>query len=147
MLYTILIFLFIIVSALMTVSILMQSAKGGGLAASFGGAGGGGGVLGPRGAANFFTESHHHSGFALTFFYVWLSDLSGRPTASTAALFSRNCRSREAITQPAALPTAPIQGRSACAGRPRKRLPKRRETNNKFCCWRGGIGRHAILRG
>jgi preprotein translocase subunit SecG len=53
--YTIGVILFVIIAALQTLVILMQSSKGGGLAGSFG-AGGMGAVFGSRGTATFLSK-------------------------------------------------------------------------------------------
>ncbi|HFE64494.1 preprotein translocase subunit SecG [candidate division KSB1 bacterium 4484_188] len=108
--YGILIFLFVLVAVLMTVSILMQSAKGGGLAASFGGMGGGG-VFGPRGAANFLQKATT----VLATLYLLLClmiGLIGRPTAGQSrSVVQQELQKQRQQTQsqPASLPVAPIQ--------------------------------------
>ena len=56
-LYVILIFVHVVASLALIVSVLMQSSKGGGLAGTFGGSGVGGGVFGGRGAAPFLTKA------------------------------------------------------------------------------------------
>jgi preprotein translocase subunit SecG len=61
--YTLLVFLFLLISILMVLVILMQSSKGGGLASSFGGLGGGA-FLGARGTANFLQKSTMFLGVA-----------------------------------------------------------------------------------
>lgn len=57
MLYGILMFVHIVVSILLIVSVLLQSSKGGGLAGTFGGSGMTGGVFGGRGAAPFLMKA------------------------------------------------------------------------------------------
>ena len=57
MLYGFLIFVHVIVSLSLIVSVLLQSSKGGGLAGTFGGSGISGGVFGGRGAAPFLTKA------------------------------------------------------------------------------------------
>ena len=54
---TLMIILFVLVSALMVVVILMQAGKGQGLAGSFGGFGAGGAIFGGRGAATFLSKA------------------------------------------------------------------------------------------
>jgi preprotein translocase subunit SecG len=55
--YTLLIFLYVIVSVALTIVILLQSSKGGGLAGAFGGGGSVGTVFGGRGAATFLSKT------------------------------------------------------------------------------------------
>jgi len=57
MLYSFLIFLFVVTCILLVVVILMQASKGGGLASSFGGMGSAGGILGARGASSFLQKT------------------------------------------------------------------------------------------
>ena len=57
MFYALLIFLHVLVSCGLIVSVLLQSSKGGGLAGTFGGSGITGGVFGGRGAAPFLTKA------------------------------------------------------------------------------------------
>ena len=57
MLYGFLIFVHVIVSLALIISVLMQSSKGGGLAGTFGGSGISGGVFGGRGAAPFLAKA------------------------------------------------------------------------------------------
>ncbi|MEW6701813.1 MAG: preprotein translocase subunit SecG [Bacteroidota bacterium] len=55
--YTILVFISIIVSIMLILVVLLQSSKGGGLAGSFGGAGQFGTVFGTRRTADFLSKS------------------------------------------------------------------------------------------
>ncbi len=57
MLHSLLIFIHVIVSLALIISVLMQSSKGGGLAGTFGGSGVSGGVFGGRGAAPFLAKA------------------------------------------------------------------------------------------
>jgi preprotein translocase subunit SecG len=57
MLHGFLVFLHVLVSILLIVTVLLQSGKGGGLAGTFGGAGVTGGVFGGRGAAPFLAKA------------------------------------------------------------------------------------------
>ena len=57
MFYALLIFLHVLVSFGLIVSVLLQSSKGGGLAGTFGGSGITGGVFGGRGAAPFLAKA------------------------------------------------------------------------------------------
>ena len=57
MLYTLLLFVHIIVSITLVIAVLLQSSKGGGLAGTFGGSGITGGVFGGRGAAPFLVKA------------------------------------------------------------------------------------------
>lgn len=57
MLYGLLIFVHVIVSIALVVTVLMQSSKGGGLAGTFGGSGVSGGIFGGRGAAPFLVKA------------------------------------------------------------------------------------------
>ena len=56
MLYGLILFIHILVSIVLVVSVLLQSSKGGGLAGTFGGTGMSGGVFGGRGAAPFLVK-------------------------------------------------------------------------------------------
>lgn len=122
--YGILIFLFVLVAALMTVSILMQSAKGGGLAASFGGMGGGG-VFGPRGAANFLQKATT----VLATLYLLLClmiGFIGRPAGSqTRSVVQQELQKQQQQTQsqPASLPVAPIQTGKPSQPAPQQQAP------------------------
>jgi len=57
MLYGLLLFVHIIISIALIVTVLLQSSKGGGLAGTFGGTGMTGGVFGGRGAAPFLVKA------------------------------------------------------------------------------------------
>ena len=57
MLYVLLLFVHVIVSIVLVISVLLQSSKGGGLAGTFGGSGIAGGVFGGRGAAPFLVKA------------------------------------------------------------------------------------------
>ena len=57
MFYGILLFLHILVSIALVLSVLLQSSKGGGLAGTFGGSGITGGIFGGRGAAPFLVKA------------------------------------------------------------------------------------------
>jgi len=70
MLYSLLIFLFVIICILLVVVILMQASKGGGLASSFGGMGSSGGILGARGATSFLQKAT--IGLAISFGVICL---------------------------------------------------------------------------
>ncbi|MBN2364741.1 MAG: preprotein translocase subunit SecG [Calditrichaeota bacterium] len=105
--YTLLIFLFVFVAILMTVTILMQSSKGGGLAASFGGAGMGG-VLGPRGAANFLQKATT----VLAILYGLLCliiGFIGRPMEERSSIIQQQMQQEQAAP-PSTLPIAPMEG-------------------------------------
>ena len=56
MLYGLILFLHIVVSVVLVVSVLLQSSKGGGLSGTFGGSGTSGGIFGGRGAAPFLVK-------------------------------------------------------------------------------------------
>jgi len=56
-LYIVLVFVHVVASLALIVTVLMQSSKGGGLAGTFGGSGVTGGVFGGRGAAPFLTKA------------------------------------------------------------------------------------------
>ncbi len=106
--YSFLIFLFVLVALLMTISILMQSSKGGGLAASFGGMGAGG-VFGPRGAANFLQKATT----VLATLYILLClviGLIGRPSSERQSVIQRELQKQQQQEVPAAnIPVAPIE--------------------------------------
>ena len=105
--YTVLIFLFVIVAILMTISILMQSSKGGGLAASFGGMGGGG-VFGPRGAASFLQKAT--TILAVVYAVLCLViGLIGRPTATRTSVIQQQMQKQRQVAE-SPLPVAPIEG-------------------------------------
>jgi preprotein translocase subunit SecG len=107
--YTVLIFIFVIVASLMTLAILMQSSKGGGLAASFGTLGGMGGVLGPRGAANFLQKATT----ILAILYgatCLLIGFIGRPTgADSGSVIQRELQRQQQQQSGIPLPVAPTE--------------------------------------
>ena len=85
MLYGLLIFVHVIVSLLLIVSVLLQSSKGGGLAGTFGGSGGmGGGVFGGRGAAPFLTKATTVCAILFMLTSLSLNFVSSSPTANSA---------------------------------------------------------------
>lgn len=57
MIHGLLLFLHIVASIVLVISVLLQSSKGGGLSGTFGGAGISGGVFGGRGAAPFLVKA------------------------------------------------------------------------------------------
>ncbi len=105
--YTILIFLFVLVAILMTITILMQSSKGGGLAASFGGLGSSG-VLGPRSAASFLQKATT----ILATLYLLLCLIIGwvgRPSeGARQSVIQREMQKEQQQQQAAPLPVAPM---------------------------------------
>lgn len=105
--YTLLIFLFVLVAILMTITILMQSSKGGGLAASFGGMGMGG-VLGPRGAANFLQKAT--TILAISYGVLCLViGFVGRPGAEErGSVIQQQMQQQQEQSAPAQLPIAPL---------------------------------------
>jgi preprotein translocase subunit SecG len=106
--YSFLLFLFILISLLMTVAILMQSSKGGGLAASFGGMGGGG-VFGPRGAANFLQKAT--TVLATLYLLLCLTiGLVGRTTShGSESVLQRELQQQQQTAPESTLPVAPLE--------------------------------------
>lgn len=99
--YTLLLFLFLIVCVLMTVTILLQSSKGGGLAGAFGGGGGQmGAVFGGRGAASFLSKLTT----VLAAIYLLFSFALSKLEATSSEPESLVAKQREEISQgPASL--------------------------------------------
>jgi len=111
MLYSLLLFVHIIVSILLVVSVLMQSSKGGGLAGTFGGSGMSGGVFGGRGAAPFLVKAT--TTCAILFMITSISlNLVGSSTKSESALERVRMESSGVGSEPAVTTEMPLSTES-----------------------------------
>jgi preprotein translocase subunit SecG len=99
MLYGFLLFLHIIVSLGLIMTVLMQSSKGGGLAGTFGGSGITGGIFGGRGAAPFLAKAT--TVFAILFMLTSLSLNYVHPGGSKESVFERTMGPANAGSSPA----------------------------------------------
>ncbi|MHB9028454.1 MAG: preprotein translocase subunit SecG [Candidatus Latescibacterota bacterium] len=116
MLHGFLVFLHVLVSIFLIVTVLLQSGKGGGLAGTFGGAGVTGGVFGGRGAAPFLAKAT--TVFAVLFMLTAISLNFVTPgTRSAGSVIERVApNSPQSGSQPAVtdqMPTAPSQSAPA----------------------------------
>ncbi len=84
MLYSLILFIHVIVSIALVISVLLQSSKGGGLAGTFGGSGMTGGIFGGRGAAPFLVKAT--TTFAVLFMItsISLNFISNTSTSESA---------------------------------------------------------------
>ena len=117
MLYGFLLFVHLVVSVGLVVSVLMQSSKGGGLAGTFGGSGITGGVFGGRGAAPFLARAT--TVFAVLFMLTSLSLSYIRPGSSSESVFESTSGSTGTGSAPAVmdeLPFAPADNAAIPAG-------------------------------
>ena len=106
MLYGILIFIHIIVSLGLIVTVLMQSSKGGGLAGTFGGSGITGGIFGGRGAAPFLAKAT--TVFAILFMLTSLSLNYVHPGGSSESVFERTMGPAGTGSSPAVTDEMPV---------------------------------------
>lgn len=106
MFYALLIFLHVIVSCGLIVSVLLQSSKGGGLAGTFGGSGITGGVFGGRGAAPFLTKAT--TVCAILFMLTSLSLNYVRPGEKSESVFERTLMESGIGSEPAVTSEMPI---------------------------------------
>ena len=116
MLYGILLFVHIVVSLILVVSVLLQSSKGGGLAGTFGGSGMTGGVFGGRGAAPLLVKAT--TTCAILFMLTSLSlNLVHKRSGSESAL--NRVRTEESAgfaSEPAVTTEMPISAESPATG-------------------------------
>ncbi|MDH7516172.1 MAG: preprotein translocase subunit SecG [Bacteroidota bacterium] len=105
--FTVLMILIILIGALMTVVILMQSSKGQGLSGAFGGAGGVGTMLGVRRAADVLAKATWVLATAFIFL-IFLINLFFLPTEGTEeSIINRQMQEQPLRTSPQQ--TAPQQ--------------------------------------
>jgi len=84
MVYGLLLFIHIVVSIVLIVSVLLQSSKGGGLAGTFGGSGMTGGIFGGRGAAPFLIKTTTVCAILFMVTSVTLNFVSSKSTPQSA---------------------------------------------------------------
>lgn len=111
MFYGFLLFIHILVSMVLVVSILMQSSKGGGLAGTFGGSGVSGGVFGGRGAAPFLIKVT--TVCAVIFLMTCLSINFIKPSGKMNSVIERTINKTAVPSEPAVqkqMPAAPSSG-------------------------------------
>jgi preprotein translocase subunit SecG len=108
MLYGLLLFIHVLVSLGLIVSVLMQSSKGGGLAGTFGGSGITGGIFGGRGAAPFLSKAT--TVFAILFMLTSLTLNYVHPGSSTASVIERTMSPSSPSSSPAVTSEMPITG-------------------------------------
>ena len=106
MLYALLIFVHIVVSFGLIVTVLLQSSKGGGLAGTFGGSGITGGVFGGRGAAPFLTKAT--TVCAILFMLTSLSLNYVKPGGSSESVLERSLMEGGLGSEPAVTDEMPI---------------------------------------
>ena len=115
MLYGILMFIHIVVSILLVVSVLLQSSKGGGLAGTFGGSGMAGGVFGGRGAAPFLVKAT--TTCAILFMLTSLSlNLVSQRTKTESAIERLGGGSGSVTSEPAVTNEMPVSTETPAAG-------------------------------
>ena len=108
MLYGLLLFIHVVVSLGLIVSVLMQSSKGGGLAGTFGGSGITGGIFGGRGAAPFLSKAT--AVFAIMFMITSLTLNYVHPRGSAESVFERTTSPASPLSSPAVTSEMPIPG-------------------------------------
>jgi len=106
MLYGFLIFIHVVISIALVVSVLLQSSKGGGLAGTFGGSGISGGVFGGRGAAPFLTKAT--TVCAILFMVTSLSLNFVRSSSRDDSVLERTIRESASGSEPAVTSEMPI---------------------------------------
>ena len=111
MLYALLIFVHIVVSFGLIVTVLLQSSKGGGLAGTFGGSGITGGVFGGRGAAPFLTKAT--TVCAILFMLTSLSLNYVKPGRSSESVLERSLMEGGLGSEPAVTDEMPISSETA----------------------------------
>lgn len=113
--YTLLIFLYVLVSIAMTIVILLQSSKGGGLAGAFGGSGAMGTVFGGRGAATFLSKTTTVLATVFLLLSLILSLMSRQTTAARGLVEQERQRQ---VTPTSAIPIVPESPAQAPASVP-----------------------------
>lgn len=122
MIYSILIFIHILICIFLTIAILLQSSKGGGLAGAFGGSGMGA-VFGGRGAAPMLSKLT--IGLATVFMVLSLAlGIMTRGTNTAPRSIVEEERQRRASTPASVLPTVPSED----AGTTQQQTPTQTET-------------------
>ena len=111
MLYALLIFVHIVVSFGLIVTVLLQSSKGGGLAGTFGGSGITGGVFGGRGAAPFLTKAT--TVCAILFMLTSLSLNYVKPGGRSESVLERSLMEGGLGSEPAVTDEMPISSETA----------------------------------
>ena len=111
MLYALLIFVHIVVSFGLIVTVLLQSSKGGGLAGTFGGSGITGGVFGGRGAAPFLTKAT--TVCAILFMLTSLSLNYVKPGERSESVLERSLMEGGLGSEPAVTDEMPISTETA----------------------------------
>ena len=107
MLYGLVLFVHIVVSTVLVVSVLMQASKGGGLAGTFGGSGTTGGIFGGRGAAPLLVKVT--TVCAVMFFLTSISLNFVVSRGTTESVLERTLRESGATgSQPAVLEEMPV---------------------------------------
>ncbi len=106
MFYALLIFVHIVVSFGLIVTVLLQSSKGGGLAGTFGGSGITGGVFGGRGAAPFLTKAT--TVCAIMFMLTSLSLNYVKPGEKSESVLERSMMEGGLGSEPAVTDEMPI---------------------------------------
>ncbi len=111
MFYALLIFVHIVVSFGLIVTVLLQSSKGGGLAGTFGGSGITGGVFGGRGAAPFLTKAT--TVCAIMFMLTSLSLNYVKPGEKSESVLERSLMEGGFGSEPAVMDEMPISSETA----------------------------------
>ena len=111
MFYALLIFVHIVVSFGLIVTVLLQSSKGGGLAGTFGGSGITGGVFGGRGAVPFLTKAT--TVCAILFMLTSLSLNYVKPGGSSESVLERSLMEGGLGSEPAVTDEMPISTETA----------------------------------
>ena len=107
MLHSLLLFIHIITSVALVISVLLQSSKGGGLAGTFGGSGITGGIFGGRGAAPLLVKAT--TGFAVLFMITSISLNFVSPGGTSESVLERtNMGPGGAVSEPAVVNEMPL---------------------------------------
>jgi len=118
--YTILLFVHVLICMALMVSVLLQSGKGGNLAGAFGVGGGSQTLFGGRGAATFLTRATQYLGAAFFVTSLVLALMARGAVGGQKSLIQQEAQrgGRPAPTAPA--PSAPAQGTPAPAAAPQQ---------------------------
>ncbi len=106
MLYGTILFIHMVVSIVLILSVLMQASKGGGLAGTFGGSGLTGGIFGGRGAAPLLVKITTVCAVLFFITSLTLNYVSGR--ATTESILERSLRETGSGSAPAVLDKMPV---------------------------------------
>ncbi len=131
MLHFFLLFLHVVVSIALVVSVLLQSGKGGGLAGTFGGSGVTGGVFGGRGAAPFLVKAT--TIFAVLFMLtaISLNFVNPTPRSGSSVLERTMTGNKAAPSAPAVtdkMPVTPSSPSSPASSTPASSTPAGKPT-------------------